>query len=153
MIVGTAQTLVQWLFEQPHDRLYEIRERRKGRSLTQNAYYWSLLNQLAREVGLSDTEVHGRMLRDYGTAEVFSVRDDVPVDGYFRYYDVIGHGWANGRLFKHIRVYKGSSEMDSKEFSRLIDGMRQECEQVGIPVMTPEEVASLRFVEGARDGL
>lgn len=148
-MVGTPSTLVQWLFEQPHDKLYEIKERRMGRSLTQNAYYWVLLNQLARAIGAPDTELHKHMLRDYGVAEVFSVRDDVPVEGYFRYYDVIGHGWANGQLFKHIRVYKGSSEMDSREFSRLIDGMRQECEQVGIPVMTPEEIASLRFVEGA----
>jgi len=71
----------------------------------------------------------------------------VPLDGYFRYYDVVGHGWAGDRRYKHVKVYKGSSQMDSAEFSRLIDGMREECQIQGIDVMTPEEIASMRWVE------
>lgn len=148
VIVGKPAELTSWLFEQDRDALFEVRERKRRRSLTQNAYYWSLLNQLARKLRMPDSEVHGRMLRDYGEAEVFSAREDVPLRGYFRYFDVIGEGTANGKRFKHIRAYKGSSEMNSTEFSHLLDGMRQECEAQGIPVMTPEETASLKFVEG-----
>ena len=50
-MIGTAEEITHWLFEQPKDgkeRLYEIRERRRKRTLTQNAYYWSMLNQLGR---------------------------------------------------------------------------------------------------------
>ena len=35
----------------------------------------------------------------------------------------------------------------SAEFSRLIDGMREECVLQGIDVMTPSEIAEMRWVE------
>ena len=148
-MIGTANELIPWLREQDQSALFDVKERKRKRSLTQNAYYWTLLNQLARKLGYPDQEVHRTMLAMYGVCDVFSVRDDVPLDGYFRYFDVIGHGYANGRLFKHVKVWKGSSEMDSTEFSHLLDGMRQECEAQGIPVMTPAEIAKLGYVEGA----
>ena len=128
---------------------FEVKPYRKPRTLTQNAYYWSLLNQLAAALGVPDDELHGYMVRSYGACDVFTVRDDVPLARYFRYYDVVGEGHVDGVRYVHVRAFKGSSEMDSGEFSRLIDGMRQECEQQGIQVMTPSEMASLKFVEGA----
>ena len=149
-MIGKPQELVQWLFAQDRDKLFEVREKRKRRSLTQNAYYWVLVNKLAAAAGLSDTEVHRQMLRDYGVAEVYSVREDVPFQRYFKYCEEVGTGQVNGSRFKHVKVYLGSSQMDSKEFTRLIDGIRHECETVGIQVMTPEEIARLRFIEPER---
>ena len=144
---GTAIECIQWLTMQDTGKRYEVREVKRKRSLTQNAYYWVMLNKLARKLRMSDSEVHRHMLRDYGTCDVFSIRDDIPIGGYFRYYEVIGHGTVNGILFKHIKVYKGSSQMDSTEFSHLIEGMREECVLQGIDVMTPEEIARMRWVE------
>lgn len=148
-MLGRPQELIAWLFDADRDTVYQLEEfkPRKRRSLTQNSYYWAMLNKLARKLGYSDSEVHKWMLRDYGVCEVFSVRADVPIQGYFKYYDVIGNGWANGRQFKHVKVYKGSSMMDSAEFARLIEGMRYECQLQGIDVMTPQEIAALKFVE------
>ena len=99
---------------------------------------------------MPDHEVHLNMLRDYGVHEVFSIMDSVPIDGYFKYYDIIGKGTVNGRTFKHVMVYKGSSQMDSTEFSHLIDGMRDECAAQGIDVATPEEIAEMKWVEPTR---
>lgn len=152
-MIGTAIEVTRWVEEQAAERgadaLFEVKPRTKARSLTQNAYYWSMLNDLARVLRMPDSEVHGRMLRDYGASVDFSVRADVPVEGYFRYFDIVGYGFIDGAWYRTVRAYKGSSEMDSAEFSRLIDGMRQECEAQGIAVMTPAEIARLRFVEGA----
>ena len=149
MMVGTPQAIAAWCWEQPADAIIEAKLRRQRRTLTQNAYYWAMLNKLASELRMGDDEVHRWMLRDYGAAEVFTVLAEVPIDGYFRYWDEVGTGTMNGREYRHVRAYKGSSEMDSAEFTRLIDGMRQECEAVGIPFMTPDEVAALDFVGGA----
>lgn len=146
-MVGTILECVAWLTAQDDSNRYEVKQVRRHRSLTQNAYYWVMLNKLARKLGMPDSEVHKNMLREYGTCDVFSVLDEVPLEGYFRYYDVIGIGRLNGRMFKHVKVYKGSSLMNSKEFSHLIDGMRQECVQQGIDVATPEEIAAMRWVE------
>lgn len=147
--IGTAEEIIHWLFEQPKgEQLYEIKERKRKRTLTQNAYYWSMVNQLGRVLKIPTSELHFRMLREHAPFEVVSVHSDIDVSGYFRYYEEIGTGFAGGREFTHYRVYKGSSHMDSTEFSRLIDGAREECEAQGIPVLTREEIARLKYVEG-----
>ena len=66
--------------------------------------------------------------------------------GYFKYYEEIGKGTVNGKEFTHYKIYKGSSQMDSKEFAILLDGVRSECEEVGIPTLTPSEIAQLKFI-------
>lgn len=146
---GTPFQCIQWLASQDPDGTYEVTEakKRRKRSLTQNAYYWVMLNKLATKLRMSDSELHKNMLREYGVCDVFSILDNIPIDGYFRYYDVIGHGYVNGRRFKHVKVYKGSSHMNSAEFSRLIDGMREECMIQGIDVATPSEIAEMKWVE------
>ena len=147
-MIGNAKAIIQWLFDQQDaEKLYEIKEKKSKRSLTANAYYWSLLNQLASVMRTSSDEVHFMMLRRYGVCEVVSVRSDINVKGYFKYYKEIGHGTVEGKDFCHYKIYKGSSEMDSKEFSVLLDGLISECEEVGIPVLTPDEVAKLKYIE------
>ena len=147
-MIGNAKAIIQWLFDQQDvEKLYEIKEKKSKRSLTANAYYWSLLNQLASVMRLSSEEVHFMMLKRYGVYEVVSVRSDIKVDGYFRYYEAIGKSDLDGKEFTHYKIYKGSSEMDSKEFSVLLDGLISECEGVGIATLTPDEVAKLRFIE------
>ena len=146
---GTALECIQWLASQEPTKRFEVTEEtsKKKRSLTQNAYYWVMLNKLAAKLMMSDSELHKNMLREYGVYDVFSILDNIPIDGYFRYYDVIGHGYVNGRRFKHVKVYKGSSHMSSAEFSRLLDGMREECVLQGIDVATPQEIAEMRWME------
>lgn len=147
--IGTAEEIIHWLFSQPKgEQLYEIKERKRKRTLTQNAYYWAMVNQLGRALRIPTSELHFRMLKEHAPFEVVSVRSDIDVSGYFRYFEEIGTGFAGGREFTHYRVYKGSSQMDSTEFSRLIDGTREECEAQGIPVLTREEIARLKYVEG-----
>lgn len=146
---GTAFECIAWLASQEPNKRFEVSEEgsKKHRSLTQNAYYWVMLNKLAAKLRMPDSEVHFHMLKEYGVHDVFSILEDVPIDGYFKYYDIMGTGIANGKRFKHVRVYKGSSQMNSAEFSRLIDGMREECMIQGIDVATSQEIASMKWVE------
>ena len=146
-MIGNAKAIIQWLFDQQEGKLFEIKEKKSKRSLTANAYYWSLLNQLASVMRLSSDKLHFMMLRRYGVCEVVSVRSDIKVDGYFRYYEAIGQSDLNGKEFTHYKIYKRSSEMDSKEFSVLLDGLISECEDQGIPTLTPDEVAKLKYIE------
>lgn len=147
-MIGNAKAIIQWLFDQQDaEKLYEIKEKKSKRSLTANAYYWSLLNQLASVMRMDNQECHFLMLKRYGQYEVVSIRSDVDLHGYFKYYDEIGKGKVNGNEFTHYKIYKGSSQMDSKEFSILLDGVRSECEEVGIPTLTKTEVERLKFIK------
>ena len=147
-MIGNAQAIIAWLFEQDKGKIFEIKEKKKKRSLTANSYYWSLLNQLASVMRMDNQECHFLMLRRYGQYEVVSIRSDVSLHGYFKYYEEIGKGTANGKEFTHYKIYKGSSQMDSKEFAILLDGVRSECEELGIPTLTPSEIAQLKFIGG-----
>lgn len=147
-MIGNAQSIIAWLFEQDKDKIYEIKEKKKKRSLTANSYYWSLLNQLASVMRMDNQECHFLMLRRYGQYEVVSIRSDVSLHGYFKYFEEIGKGTVNDTEFTHYKIYKGSSKMDSKEFAILLDGVRSECEEVGIPTLTPSEIAQLKFIGG-----
>lgn len=145
-MIGNAQAIIAWLFEQDKEKIFEIKEKKKKRSLTANSYYWSLLNQLASVMRMDNQECHFLMLKRYGQYEVVSIRSDVSLHGYFKYYEEIGKGTVNGKEFIHYKIYKGSSQMDSKEFAILLDGVRSECEEVGIPTLTPSEIAQLKFI-------
>lgn len=135
-----------WLSTQEDGKIFEVKERKPKRSLTQNSYYWAMLNNLASVMRLDNERVHFLMLQRYGVYEVVSVRSDIDVSGYFRYFTEIGHGRTNGREFTHYKVFKGSSQMDSREFSVLIDGVRQECEDLDIPALTRDEISQLKFI-------
>ena len=42
-------------------------------------------------------------------------------------------------MFRAYMVMKGSSELDTEEFSRLLDGVIDECKQMGVDYRKPWE--------------
>ena len=127
----------------------EIKKYRVKRSLSANAYCWVLIEKIAEKMNKSKEEVYIEMLKDYGTIAVdsegkkliFSVKASIDISKYFKYYKEMG--LSKDGNFKHYYVIKGSSEYDSKEMNRFIDGIIQECKSLGIETMTPEEIARL----------
>lgn len=147
-MIGKPNEIIRWLLEQDKGKIFEIKEKKQKRSLTANAYYWSLVNQLSTVLRLNNDECHFLMLQRYGQYEVISVLSDIDLHGYFKYYKEIGHGTVEGKDFCHYKIYKGSSQMNSKEFSVLLDGLISECEEQGIVTLTSAEIANLKFIEG-----
>lgn len=121
-----------------------VKEDRNRRSLDANAYCWHLINELGNALRMDKEAVYLEMLKSYGQSEIFSIRSNVDVKGYFKYYDTIGKGYANGREFTHYKVYKGSSEYDTREMSILIDGVIEECRAQGIETATPAELEQIK---------
>ena len=122
----------------------EVKKYREKRSLNANAYCWSLINQLGNVLSISKEDVYLMMLKRYGQSEMVSILSKINIDGYFKYYDKIGTSTLNGKDFTHYRIYKGSSEYDTKEMAILIDGIVQECKEQNIETMTPEELEALK---------
>lgn len=144
---GKVHEVIQWLLNQDREKTFTIKERKERRTLTQNAYYWVLNGKLAAALGMSRDDMHFHLLKSYAPCEVMSVLERVPLSDYFKYCEVFAQGHLNGRTYNHVRIYKGSSSMDSAEFSRLLEGTIQECAQLGIQTMTPQELAQLDFIE------
>lgn len=142
--IGKAEEIVKWLFNQPRDVVFEIRRHRERRSLTANAYAWALIGKIADVLRASKEDVYLRMLKHYGQSEMVSVVSTVNVDGYFKYYEVVGEATLQGKGFTHYRIYKGSSEYDSREMAILIDGIISEAKDLEIETLPPAEIERLK---------
>lgn len=142
-MIGTQKEVINWALEQDKDKKLEIKIYRPKRGLKANAYYWELLNELANVLKLGNDELHFMLLQKYGQVQMVSVLATIDVSGYFKYYTEAGESNLNGKLFKHYKVYKGSSEMDSREMSVLINGLVEECKAQNIRTKPQEEINSL----------
>ena len=138
--------LLPLLFNLDKEKVYDvsIKEHKEKRSLNANAYAWVLIGKMADRLRISKDEVYLMMLERYGQSEVVSVLSDVDVTGYFQYYREFGKGTVNGKEFTHYKVFRGSSTYDTEEMSILIDGIVDECNELGIETMTPNEVERLK---------
>lgn len=149
-MLGTAETLLKWLFNQDRTKLFEIKEHKEKRTLTQNAYMWSLINELANKMNLSKDDTYLKMIKDYSQSMLVTIRADINVSKFFKYYDFEREAEINGIDFKIYKVYEGSSQMDKNEFRVLLDGVIQEAQQLGIPTLTPNEIERLRYIENEK---
>lgn len=122
----------------------EIKPYRQHRSLNANAYAWLLIGQIADIVRAGKDEIYLKLLKRYGQSELISVLSHVPVGNYIKYYEEAGESELNGKMFTHYRVYKGSSEFDSREMSIFIDGVVSEAKELGIQTETPNQLAEMK---------
>ena len=139
------------LYDELHeaDKLsFEIDKYREKRSLNANNYAWKIMTEIGNVVRASKDEVYLEMLKRYGQSEIISVLAHIPIGEYVKYSEEAGESTLNGKLFKHYKVYKGSSEFDSREMSIFLDGVVSEAKEMGIQTMTPDEIAKLKSLWG-----
>lgn len=126
----------------------KIDKYREKRSLNANNYAWKLLTEIGNRLRASKEEVYLAMLKQYGQSEIISVLSHIPIKEYVKYCEEAGESILNGKLFKHYKVYKGSSEFDTREMSIFLDGVVSEAQELGIQTMTPNEIANLKSLWG-----
>lgn len=143
-MTGTPKDLIRWLLVQDDDLVFEIKPYKEKRSKNANSYAWVLIGKIADALRSSKDEVYLEMLKRYGQGELVSVVSSINVRGLFKYYEVAGETTLNGKGFTHYRVFKGSSEYDTREMSVLIDGIVSEAKLLGIETMTPEQLSILK---------
>lgn len=123
----------------------EIKKPSKKRSLDSNAYFWVLCEKIAEEVGTDKDSVYLEMLERYGKFTHAIVRPEA-VDAFRKNWKasrIIGDVIVNGDIGVQLQLYYGSSTYDQKEMCRLINGIVNECKDLGIETMTPDEIAAM----------
>jgi hypothetical protein len=96
----------------------------------------------------SKEDVYLQMLKRYGQSEIISALAHIPIGEYVKYCEEAGESTLNGKLFKHYKVFKGSSEFDTREMSIFIDGVVSEAKALGIQTETPEQIAKMKSLWG-----
>ncbi len=127
----------------------EIKQYRKKRSLNANSYFWVLVDKIAKVISSTPDEVYIEMLKRYGQREEELL--SVIAEGAPMIYRAtenhcceVGESELNDKLFKHFAILKGSSQYDTAQMAILIDGIVQDCKELNIEVMTPQEIESLK---------
>lgn len=124
----------------------EIKKWREHRSLSANALLWAVCEELAQALKISKIEVYRKAIKDVGVYQPLPIRDDA-VDAFCRNWESGGIGWLAEKTDKSktpgytlVFAYFGSSTYDSKEFSRLVDCLIDEAEQIGIVLKAGPEL-------------
>ena len=148
------------MFDKFHDKNLDIKLKihREKRTLSQNLYYWSLIGKIAAELRISDPHAHNIMLRRYGQIAQYggqvayvvlpdtdaAAREaDESETFHVRPTSEVKSG-KNGEMYRTYILLRGSSEYDTAEMTRLIDGAIREAQELGIDTDTPEEKERLR---------
>lgn len=143
------------VFDDLHENEVEvtIKKYRKKRSLDANGLYWASLTQLARVLRVSNNRLHNMMIRQYGQPEYYGDKvayimlpdteateeKALEADTYhIKPTSKVKHG-SDGVDYRAYMLMRGSSTYNTEEFSRLLDGLLEACEDMGIHVMTGRE--------------
>lgn len=145
-MIGYPKELSAYCWTLDPNKKYKIEEYKEKRGLSANAYFHLLINKLARYYNLSDEEMKIKMNLDYGT---------IATDGD----KVIGSKFPKGTdtsgIYDYMKwikedngwdcyiYYKRTSKLNTKEFSQLLEGVVQECRDVGIETKEDIEIKKL----------
>lgn len=126
-----------------------VKEKKKRRSLDANAYAWVLLDKLAEKVRIPKTEIYKQYIKEIGgNSETVCVIDRA-VNDLCEAWEDKGIGWQTERTKSKLEgctnviLYYGSSVYDSKQMSRLIEMIVQDCKENDIETLTPQELERL----------
>lgn len=152
--IGAAKSLME-KYTEGKTYIAEIKEKRAKRSLDANAYCWVLCRKISEVLGAySDEDVYKECIRKYGVSDIRPVREDI-ADDLCRMWDAQGIGNAHVILgdskiegYRNIKFYWGSSNYNTKDMARLIDGIVEDCKELDIETFPPDEIEQLKQVWG-----
>lgn len=120
-----------------------VKKWRNVRSTDANNYYQHLLREIAAVLDISRDEANNLMLQRYGQYEVVDdqilmvLLEDRDWNKSNRHLEATMDTEGDKRWY---RVLKGSSELDSQAFARLLAGTVEEAKELGIETLKPYEI-------------
>ena len=156
LVINEKQSAMN-LYDDLHDAeklSVNIDKYREKRSLNANNYMWKLCGDLAEvlsdeKVKYTKEDIYRDAIKEIGVWYDDEVEPE-KVNWRRKAWELIGTGWITERVDftpdgekEVIRFYYGSSQYNTKQMSRLIDNIVQDCEAVGIDTKTPNEIANM----------
>ncbi len=134
----------------------EVKKHRPKRSNDANAYCWVLCQKIAEKLsddGVIRTkdEIYRTEIRAIGVFKDFCNLRPEDAETLKTAWEMLGTGWITEQVDYSqdgekvtLRCYYGSSRYNSKQMSRLIDALVEDCRDLGIPTETPEEIENIK---------
>lgn len=110
---------------------------RKGKSLDQVGAIWAKIGEIADCLYANKEEIYEECLRRYGQSIIITIPKEAlgEISSLFRLVDTIE--LEDGSIV--AKCYKGLSRMDTAEASRLLEGILDECRQMGLSAEVKSE--------------
>lgn len=157
-MIGNTLQVIRWLSSQKQDCEWEVKRHRRKRTLSQNAYYWQLVGQIADALRHPKEQIHNELLRSYGQIQGIDGRIitvTIPdtekaweqalraTSYHIKPTSQVKTGTKNQRFRTYVML-KGSHEMTTEEMSVLLDGAVREAQEVGIETLKPYELEMMK---------
>lgn len=142
---GTVIDIKRKIFKLDEDKKYDVKItiHRNKRSKNANSYLWELIGKIADVLGSSKEEIYLQELKKYGQSLLIPVQKGTLPNGYLKYYELECTSTINGKEADWYKVYKGSSNYDTKEMSILIEGVVSDCKELDIQTLEDYEIDQL----------
>ena len=133
----------------------KIAKYREKRSLNANSYLWHLCNELAKKLsdeGVKHTkeDIYRKAIKEIGVYKDWEGLTPKDAKTLRHAWELLGTGWITEQVdympdgeTVTIRTYYGSSQYNTKQMSRIIKNIVEDCEAAGIETKTPNEIANL----------
>ena len=148
--IGRPEDIAKYLWQLDKEKKYEIKEYKEKRSLDANSYMWVLCKELADKLRITKEEVYKKNIKEVGKFEIIPIKKEA-VNTFINAWTIKGIGWFCDILgeskipgYVNIIAYYGTSVYNTYEMGIFIDGIIQECESVGIPTLTEEQIKKLK---------
>ena len=129
----------------------QVKKWRKKRSINANNYFWKLLSEYSEEKNVDTIEEYKERVKRLGIFRRFRIEDKDKKTFEIMWQDK-GIAWfcetadteyIGDIEFKIINAYYGSSSFNSKQMSRLINDLVEDCKEAGIETKPQAEIDSL----------
>ena len=164
-ITGDSDTIIRHIMEQKLNNpnvIWDIDIHREKRSLDSNSYFHVLCDKLRQKLGISMARCKNHLIADYGQIQYLD--DGSPMiyktnapEEYMYELETIHTKCVKAVKENDIevffyRIYRGSHTYNSAEMSKLIKGTVDECKQLDIETLTPDEIARMNALWGEKHG-
>ena len=139
------------LFDELHETDVDVtvKKHREKRSLDANAYFWVLVDRLAKKTQISKTDIYRRYIREIGGNHEMVCVIDSAVEKLRNGWEHNGLGWQTDTMpsrvlgCTNVILYYGSSTYNTRQMSHLIDMAVQDCREQNIETLSPEKLAGM----------
>lgn len=126
----------------------EIEVKRKKRSKDQNSYFWELLQKLCYEMNIDVIDEYKKRVKELGIFKQWEI-DTKDVPTFIHLWEDRGIAWFTEIVEQIqdktiINAYYGSSSYNSKQMTKLLDNLVQDCKEVGIQTLDDLEFENLK---------
>ena len=148
-MIGKPIEIIQYLYNQDKEKVFEIKEHKVKRSLNANAYCWVLMNKIADAIKSTKEEVYREYIKNKGIFRLITMNKEA-TDTFIKVWQEKGLGWicdiseSKYEGMVDVVAYYGTSSYNTKQMANFIDYVVDEAKNLGIETLPPDEIERLK---------